>query len=707
MITLELTSYIKKQINNKISRDLIKYKLNSVGWHVDDIEEGFFVVEQEYKKEVKLPKLEELSINNSEFIKETSGLEIFSKELPVGDVVNNVKITPKVWVPMRAPVKEYKQIQPEFLELNSENEPVIKTAEEVNKTKETGVLDKEPELIDLKYFKKEEELIPTLIPKSINNSVPLIIGTEELVKKNINNNNIKTEEPLKNSFMSNLPQSAMLSSYESDLLSVNKNKEEVIKKKVSFNFTKLIVPGIIVVLAALITWLFMSGIINIKNFKIPFVKEDPKVLLLNNSTILSSLESYKTETNIEISSPSFANISAGLTSGEAVTSEEKDSILIKTIGIINQTEGNLLSDNFVTIEGSIFEDLIEVDVKNNGVDLFVALPDLSKITKNGAPSPNVVKINKDQFSLLLPLFSKDIENKLNKIDFYKILSSGMSSFINSDTLGVYDEFIKNVEIIEKGQDKIKGIDTYHYLITPDRQLSKDLLNKISDNFVLNLSNEDEVRLSEILGSVSIRSFEVWVGKGDNNIYQYNVELDVPLSQIVGFQDKSIGDNLINIKWKTTYYDFNILNKVIMPETSIPMIDLVSEVKEIKIKNDTDSFRQFATSLNSTEGVFGSKSNTSGDCMSPTSGSLFSPIGHTKISITPVSYISELLNKIMGVTNGAGFCYSTPKAWSFTVPISDNYDPSSSTFGQYKYFYCLDNTGAKLELINPPTGVVCK
>jgi len=237
-------------------------------------------------------------------------------------------------------------------------------------------------------------------------------------------------------------------------------------------------------------------------------------------------------------------------------------------------------------------------------------------------------------------------------------------------------------------------------------LAKNLLSKISDNFVLNLSEVDKDKLAQILGSVTIDSFEVWVGKRDNNIYQYNVVLGVPLSKIIGFEDKSIGNNQINIAWKTTYYDFNVNNNLFMPDTSTSVTDFVNSIEETKIKNDVSFFKQLADSLFKVEGIYGKKSNSSGSCMNPTSGSLFSPTGHTKGAITAISSLSELLNKILKTTDGAGFCYSTPKAWSFAVPISDSYDPIFIPAGGYTSFFCIDSTGATQDLTTPPTGVVC-
>ena len=533
-------------------------------------------------------------------------------------------------------------------------------------------------------------------------------GSIDINKNNLTKlgNDITPSEPSKNSLNNNLSKMAMLSSYPKDLLSVNKAKEESVKKN-NPKIIKWLILVLAIILIAFGVWAFVSGHISLNKINFSFIKKDPKILLLNNSKVLSSLKSYKIETNIEVSSPSFANITYGLVSGEAVPSQDKDSFSINTLGIINRNEGNLLSDNFVTIKSSLLQNYITTDIKNNGSDLFISVPDLSEILKENAPESTIVKINEQQFSLIPPLFSKEMETQLNKINIHKILSSGIPSYINNEILSAYNELINNVEITEKGQENIRGIDTYHYGIIADRQLAKNLLSKISDNLVLNLSDGDKEWLAQILSGVTIDSFDVWVGKGDSNIYQYNIVLEIPLSKIIGFEDKSIGNNIVNINWKTTYYDFDISNNIFMPDTSTPVTDFVNNIKETKMKNDVSSFKQLADNLLKKEKTYGKTSNTKGSCTNPISGSLFSPTGHSKGAATDISSISLLLNKILGTTGGVGFCYSTPKAWSFTIPIAPSYDPTSISAEDYTSFFCIDSTGSTLDLATPPTGVICK
>lgn len=739
MTTSELISYLRKQIQNNTPKDLIISKLLSAGWHREDIEEGFSAIEIKVQPEVFIPPVSrEIPIVNKTPVINTienkeKTVDNYREPL-VGDNIFEIKKAeqkisipvieevieepksepviiqaPKVWTPMSVPIKEKPQ-----------DEDII--------PKTTEVAVQSPELQTKKPAQSvadilgREELVPALIPKIAINPFnpfnPAISVNKDTPPKEVSPVALKPtatptpQQSTTNYLASNLPKIAMISTYQKDVQSFkNKLRDEIVptnnfvpksnKKAIKW----VIVIILVLALASLITFVFTSGYINIKNFNL--IKKDPKVLLLENSKVLSSLKSYKTETNLEISSPSFANISYGLLSGEAVISNDKDSISINTLGIINKNGKDLLSDNFVTIKGSILPNYITTDIKNDGTNLFISVPDLSEIIKENSLEPSVVKISEQQFNLIPPLFSTEIETQLNKINIYKILSSGVSSFIDNNTLDAYNDLINSVEITEKGQENIKGIDTYHYSINADRQLAKNLLSKISDNLVNNLTTEDKDKLVGILGALTINSFDVWVGKGDNNIYQYSTVIDIPLSKIIGFEDKSIGDNKVSISWKTTYYDFNIANNIFMPDKSITVDDFVQNIKETKMKNDVSSFKKLATDLYDDGKVYGSKSNTNGSCMNPISGSLFSPTGHTKKSATSVSAISSFLNDILGTTNGSGFCYSTPQAWSLTIPIADSYDLLSATAGEYNSYFCIDSTGVKQDLTTPPTSVVCK
>jgi len=709
MITSELISYIKKQIKNNIPKDLIISKLIGAGWHGGDVEEGFLTVESEPKTEDTYSTVvrNEIPDKYREPAVEDNSVKIESK-------LSKVE-TPKNYNPTNIQPRENLssniKVETPSIPVKVPEEPIKKDDSLLGELKKTSNSDKSFSDVKTNLPKKDDELIPTLKPKvpvdhvTTNYYIPTNVST-------IKDSPVKPTTPILSDInqkpaVRDLSKIVMLSSYKTDSLSVNKEKEETIKNKTgSKNKIKWIIIAIVVCIVAFFVWAFASGFINIKNINIPFIKKDPKVLLLNNSEVLSSLESYKTETDIKISSPTIANISAGLTSGEAISSLDKDYVSINTVGMVSQKEQKLLSDNFVTVKSSLLQNYITTDIKGSDSDLFISVSDLDQIINENVSDSSLIKISEEQSNLIPSLFSTNIATRLEKINTYKILSKGVFSFINKENLASYNELISNATITEKSQEKIKGTDTYHYSIAPDKQSVKKFLSEMVNSFSSNLSEDDQNRLSEILGSTEVYSFEIWIGKSDNNIYQFNLVFNVPLSKIIGFEDKSIGDSAVNIVWKTTFYDFDIDNSISIPTEFVSMTDFVENVKTTEIKNNVSSFKQLATDLFNDEGNYGSKSNTSGSCMSPTSGSLFSPTGHIAGASTAVSEISSLLNSILGTTKGTGYCYSTPKAWSFTIPISSNYDLASIPVEGLGSFFCIDSTGDARDLTSPTTSVVC-
>jgi hypothetical protein len=708
MTTSELLEYIKKQIKNNIPKELIISKLLSVGWYQEDIDEGFVSVLLENKLADSVDNIKEEVVKNEPQIisnnsddryrepiienkiidssAESLKIEVTEKPIQTNDSTTNV-FTPKVWTPKTVPVVEVL--------------PLVETPEIKKETTQT-----QPEPIKEKE-QISEELIPTLKPKVV------VENTGEQIQ-NIQTNKgtyIPSNETSKNYTISDLPKMAMLSSYEKDVQSISGQIINIDNQK-KRNSTKWIILAVIIFIIAGAVWSVASGYINLDKLNFSFIKKDPKVLLLNNSKVLSSLVSYKTETNINITSPSIANISAGLIGGEAIDSPDKDSVSVNTLGVVNRVASNtgdriFLSDNFITIKSSLLRDAITTDIKNDGRDLFVSMPDLSQIIGENAPEPLVVKINENESDITSSLFPSNVGVWLKKINLYKVLSGGMSSYINEEIVSAYNDLINSMEIIEKGQENIKGVDTYHYLINADRQSTKNFLTIISNNFSNELSDEDKKQLNQIVGSVTVKSFDVWIGKDNGNIYQYNVVIDIPLSKIIGFEDKSVGDNKVSIDWKTTYYDFNVPNEIFFSEGFTSISDFEKIIHNMNIKNNIASFKQLATNLFNVEGVYGNKSNLSGSCMNPASGSLFSPVGHAKGALSSISSISGLLSKAMKETNETGLCYSTSKAWSFSLPVSMIGEIPAGLNEKTQPFVCVDNTGVIKNLEIAPTGPVCK
>jgi hypothetical protein len=270
----------------------------------------------------------------------------------------------------------------------------------------------------------------------------------------------------------------------------------------------------------------------------------------------------------------------------------------------------------------------------------------------------------------------------------------------------YKQFIDKAEIIKKGQENIRGMDTYHYLINTSKPDFKEFLNIFIDDLAPDLSSSSKENLNQIFGSIMVNSFDVWIGQKDNKIYQYNIVLDIPLSKIFGLADKSIGNNTMNISLKTTYFDFNLPNNISLFEESVPMIDFIKVININKLKNNVSNFRQLAGSFKEDEGSYGLKANINGSCLNPVSGSLFSPTGHKSSSVNIVGLISESLNSILDQTNNLVFCYSNSKDWSISVPILDDYDSAVMPLSEGQIYYCVDSAGKDIETNILPTTTSC-
>lgn len=717
MTTEDLISYIKKQVAIGASRESITSKLVLVGWRREDIDEGFSVVEKaNYPKDnvVETPVVP--MQNKSEKLVESPSVDSYRESVfgnsnfsePIEpNKIENIKgetkqqdVFSQVGIEIEGGVSSDEELIPNLLPKTKKEEFIISPTAEIKIPERYQ--DVNPTAQEIKPVENKIEEVPQQLPTA-----------NELIKEE-NTNGVKEEAKVYQ--IKDLPKIAMISSYNRDIESmqsvdgVRVPREE--KKAIPFipqkkRSKRWIIFVVIIAILLGVSFIFANNYFNIRNLGFSLIKKDPRVLLLNNSNTLSSLLSYKTETNVEISMPSFANISAGLVSGEAVSSLDKDTLSLNTIGRINKTSGGLMSDNFVTIKSSVLDNYITTDIKNNGTSIFISIPDLSQIVGESTSESIVVRANEDQAPLVSSIMPDSVKNRFTKINLYRILSQSISSFLDNETLDLYNQFINDAVITEKGEESIKGINTYHYIVNTDKQLSKKLLTKIFENLTYDLSDEDEANLSEITGATSISSFEVWVGKNDNNIYQYKVVLSVPLSKVLNFEDKSIGDNVINVDWTTTYYDFGVMNNIFMPEQFVTIDKFTKIMSDIQMKNDTSSFKQYATNMKNAEGSYGYKANGNGSCMNPTSGSLFSPTGHAKSALESVSSISLLLNKILEKTYGAGTCYSTPSAWSFAVPIADDYDPFSQTGGEYRSYFCIDSTGVTKDLPTPPTSVICK
>lgn len=649
---------------------------------------------------------------------------------PITQIKENTIETPKIWTPVAIEPKvenamlikeEVIEVKPTFspsninierfnLELNSKNE-----SEEITNT---PVIEKPKEVIpDVEFmptinktpFTQTTTQIPiqpiqqTQSPVEVPVKQPIVMtASDSLAQKKIEEITVTAPKKFINDFA---PKNAMISSYSQDVLAATTDKkpEPTPVKIDKSKFVKLGVIILIIAFVGIMVFAFVEGYIKLpwSKFSFSVVKKDPRVIVLNSPNTISNLSSYKVDNDIIISTPSLSNITTGLASGEVVTSKETDSISIHTKGFANRVGDKLNFDYLVTLKSSILESDIQSNWKYDGSNMFISVPDLSQIIGEDAPAVDTVSVASGELASIVPEFSPEIQESIKKIDVYNMMSGEVPLYVKNQMKSSFEEFIKDVEYQEKGVENIHGVDTYHYEFTLERATSKKFLGSLVELFSMKLPSDQDKTLIGAIGSSSLDSFEVWVGKNDDNLYQIKLKLNIPLSKVLGLNDSGIAGNEVKLEWKMSYYDLGVENKITIPTNSINMEMFIKKIKDRKIKNIISSFRLPAKSFQNAIGSYGLRSNPAGSCTNPNPGSLFSPKDHKKNADGAISSISNSMNSLLFATNGLGSCYSTSKSWALAAPLFTNNDPLNPTF------YCADSTGNLSTLVSPITGTICK
>lgn len=649
MITEDLITYIQEKRRKNISDTEIASRLSKAGWHSDDIKEGFNKINPPMPTE----SISNISVQASEI--ETSQKSDPYRELPELEVKKDIeeKILPKVVMPPIVPLSQNKIMQ--------DVRPTSPAIQPLTQVKvETPVI-LQPEF-------KKEDFIPALIPK-----------IEE-----------KIQPEVKAPFMDNLPKSAILSSYSQDLSNATMLTEETVPS----NKHRLLKWIIIILVLGIIgggAFAIFSG-----NMKLPafsFIKKDPKAVIANMMLEQNQSKSYKVETNVNISIPSFANITNGLLSGATVSSLDKDNISVHAKGIVGQSSSTPAVEYAATIKGSFMKNDIVTNVKHDGINSYVTVPDLHFLIGDMAPEVGVVAIPNGQMGPILGLLPNTFQEVIAKIDIYKLATN----IIPAKTIvPPIKDFIENTNVIDKGEEDILGVPTYHYELQASRDSAKTIMNSIVEMYISDLSPNQRVNIEEAVGSTTLRSLEVWIGKGDNIVHQYKVSLAIPLGKVLGLEDKGISGSEVRLDWQSAYYDFDISNNIEIPKDAISLTEFIYSINDLKIKNLVSLLDPSAKVLKNAEGSFGPRANSNGSCINPSAGSLFSPLGHKKGATTAVGSIADIMNKILNITGGAGACFSTSTAWAAAFPLSD----AASSL-------CVDSTGMTKTLTSPLAGTLCK
>ena len=280
--------------------------------------------------------------------------------------------------------------------------------------------------------------------------------------------------------------------------------------------------------------------------------------------------------------------------------------------------------------------------------------------------------------------------------------------VSVDPKSLSKEFVVALEYREMESEFIHGVDTYHYEMTASRPVTKKMLGDLAELLIAQLPPDQKSNMDEAIGASDINSFEVWIGKNDQNLYQFKFILNVPLSKVLGLNDSGIAGNEVNLNWMTTFYDVGVENNIAMPTDSIKVEDFVKNIKDTKIKNIISIFKPETTLFKNAIGSYGLRSNPMGSCTNPNPGSLFSPQGHAKGADTAISAISNSMISLLTATNGAGSCYSTSGAWALSAPLFTlKTNNSPADIQSTPVFYCTDSSGIITTLSTAITGPACK
>jgi hypothetical protein len=741
MITSELVIYIKKQISKNLPKELITSRLVQNGWLIDDINEAFLKAEEDlpkkeiqneilliqkdlnteeklkivepelrqsidsYKKEEKrvdpyreIPETLDISQNNIlETVKSPIVDNVLEKKEDLLNPIkegtessSNLNLTAASFSPVKKTFADFKNNVSSFnpiIPIKQNDIPVIQNTNEVrpNEPKTQEIKSEQPKIQEIKPEIPKEEITKP--------------GTEESVPTWVLPKVNATSSPDSTDVQSGgLFKSAILSSYRNDVDSINNIKnnslENIDNPKNKKSLKGLLVVLIILILGGGVAFAFIEGYISLP---FSFIKKDPKLVIADFTNDLKNLDSYKTDSEINLSSPLLADISSGLYNGEAINSKERDNVSIVFDGVTKNKDIILpISKYNIIFSSSLLKEKIKFNVIYNGYNIFAKIPDLSTLLGSGfSVEENTVSIPKEKLSVLNTELPSKIKESFINFDIFGILSKFISNG-EEDRISVpLKTLITNSSVVDKGQEFIKGNNSYHYEIVVDRDNTKSFVLALINNFGESINPEQKEILKNNAGFLYIDSFEIWVSKKNNILSQYKVVLSVPLSKILQLDDKGVGDNKITLEFRSSFYDFNNKEEISTPKIFIQVDDYLKLLKDTKISSIFDSFVLNSQKLKNDEGFFGKVSNK-GSCVSPSLSSLFSPLGHNINSSSTVGAIAENMNKLLAITNNSGVCNSTLSDWVLAVPLNRN-----------NLILCIDSSGNRKTLENYPEGNVCE
>jgi len=705
MITNDLISYIEEQLQKNIPKESIVSQLLQVGWRPLDIEEGFLAI----ASVSKVPPAPEQKTTSSLLEKQT--IDPY-RELPhtsPTEIQNpSVDRSPKVWIPRQLETALDKTTPARS------STPVSSFASDTQKSKFQSkvyvyVIPTADAHAQETAQTIADELLPTLAPKE------LMQGSQE--KEDISEpqevqvESLPTTQPLgipadfkdETPHIKSAPKEIEHSAPVSDVAPVSvpfvdatlgqPEKESSNTKRISLKTIILLLVLGIIGGGVFAVW---AGYITIPPFAFSLIKKNPKEVILLTGRDLARLDAYSVQTEITLSSPLLSDITDGLLSGEVVLSDERDTISFAIESHIDNRTSSL-REHTLTAKSSLLDEPLSARSIHDGMRSIVSIPDMSSVVSSHALPGGLVEISEEEYPAFIGSIVSFIAQPLSGVVLGDIETRGFSQTFENETKQAFAELISSSSFNEK-QDTLnnKDVPLRHYNVNIDRPSVRQFLSRVVRASGVSFEGSTQTHINEAIGAVSVDSFEVWVDKGDSIIRRYKMSLSVPLSKVIGFSDSGIAGSELRIDLKGTYYDFDAPHTIHIPTSTTPLDTYKKTMIDARVKDIVETFSLQAKKLQKIEGSYGIQANTSGSCTSPSSGSVFSPLGHPSKANESVGSIASSMNTLLASISAEPVCRSSKSAWVIAIPQAIN--PALIS--------CVDSSGLSTNLTVMPTGVRC-
>jgi len=244
-----------------------------------------------------------------------------------------------------------------------------------------------------------------------------------------------------------------------------------------------------------------------------------------------------------------------------------------------------------------------------------------------------------------------------------------------------DNFISKLakKVIKMPDEKIEGVNSWHYSVQLDKEELKNLIIKITEIVTdEEVSEEKKKSFDETLKAMELKDIEIWIGKKDN----------LPHKALISFSSKETEENKVTADYKFTFFfrNYNRPVKLEVPGSTQSLNELfedlfgglINNAKNSEIISKMTDFRFEAELIYDKENNFDKL-----DC---------SYVG----SNVDLKSICDRIIKINGVplvirksqSGSQGYC-----AYAMLV-IGE---------GEYKRYFCVTDKGESVEtVINPST-----